>query len=175
MSTRETQAYLGERRPLPMRQAARPRTVTITAALLAVPAILGLASLAVSVPFRHVLGAEQLTANSVATQLTGGPTNLSLLGVGSSVLLSVIFLALAAFVLRGGPRARVATRVFCGLGLLCFGVASVTSAPSPAKSVPGWYVTYSASVCLVALASYAAIIVLLALRPSQEHFAKRPA
>jgi len=176
MSTPEPPLSLGDHPPLLTGGAARTRTVTIAAALLVVQAILGLVGLAVSSAFRDILGEEKMSANAIAKQLSEGPTNISLFGVGCSVLLSVIFLVLAAFVLRGSNPTRISAWVLSGLGLLCFGVGGLYSTPSAAKqSGPRWYLEYSAAVSVLTLAIYAAIIVLLALRPSNEYFAKRPA
>jgi 4-hydroxybenzoate polyprenyltransferase len=168
--------FLGGLPSLPEAGATRPRTIPIAAALLATQAILALAGLAVSFAYRDILREEKVSADTIAKHLAGEPAAMSLFGIGCSVLLSVIFLVLAAFVLRGSNPGRIAALMFSGLGVL-FGLFRILlGSPSPARSGPGWYEANSAvaSIALLALVVYAAIIVLLALRPSDEYFARRP-
>jgi hypothetical protein len=154
---------------------ARPRTVTIAALLLAAQAVIGLVGLTVSYALRDAVGETTMSANAIAKQFAEGPTNLSPLGVGCSVLLAGTFLALTAFVLRASDPGRIAARVLSVAGLLLFVAGGLFSVPSPAKpSVPGWYSTYSAVGSLLGLAIAVAIIVLLAPRLSNGYFAKRP-
>jgi hypothetical protein len=150
----------------------RTRTLTIAAILLVVQAVLELTDLALSFALRDLLGGE-MTADALAKQLSEGPTNISWLGVSTSVLMSAIFVVLAALVLRGDATARVAAWVFAGLGLLGFAAGALFSTPAPANpSVPGWYLEYSGLAAALTLVAYVAIIVLLAPRPSG--FARRP-
>jgi hypothetical protein len=150
--------------------------VTIAATVLIAQAILGLVGIAVSFTFRDNLLEEKINASAIAKHLAGVPTDISLFGVGCSVLLSVIFLVLAVFVLRGSNRARITAWVFSGLGLL-LGGRILFNSPSPAKEGPGWYEANSAVaiVLLLALTIHVAIIVLLAMRPCNVYFARRRA
>jgi hypothetical protein len=162
--------------PLQTGGPARPRTVTIAATVLIAQAILGLVGIAVSFTFRDNLLEEKINASAIGKHLAGVPTDISLFGVGCSVLLSVIFLVLAAFVLRGSNPARITAWVFSGLGLL-LGGRILFNSPSPAKEGPGWYEANSAVaiVLLLALTIHVAIIVLLAMRPCNVYFARRRA
>jgi hypothetical protein len=166
---------LGDRAALSTGGPARPRTVTIAAVLLVVLAILEPLFLAMSFAIRDTLGEDGPT-NAIARQFSDGATSISGYGVGCSVLLSAIFLALAAGLLRGRHPARIATWAFSGLCLVTFVVGGTLADPStPAQAAPRWYLESSATLLVLALASYPAIIVLLALRPSSRYFAERPA
>lgn len=150
---------------------ARPRTVTIAAALLAVQAILGLTGLALAV----LLRADRSNTYAITDQFVGGPTNLSPLGVAFAVLLAGVYLGLAGFVLRGSGPARPLALAFCGLAPLWFFLGEAVRIPSVVtQRDPQWYLDYSGFASLLALAIYAAIIALLAWRPSNEYFARRP-
>ncbi len=141
-----------------------PRSSTLAASLLAGQAVLVLAGLAVSLPYRDALGADNLDADALAAQLSGGTANLSAAGVGFAVALAATFLALAVFVWRGSDPARIAAYALSGGYVLAFLVGGTFGAPSPAKAVPDWYLTYSAAASLLALVMSAAVVVLLIRR-----------
>jgi hypothetical protein len=182
MNTPQPQMILGDR-PAPRTSGAtRPVTVTIAAALLVVLAILETVDLAISFSLRDVLGDQ-----GIQRQLSEGPTSISPAGVGLVVLMSVVFLVLARFVLRGSNLARIVAGLFSCLCLVAFFVAAMSATPMSATPMsatpatpgaepqlePQWYLNYSAPATLLTLASYVAIIVLLALRPSDRYFTKR--
>ncbi|MDQ1658029.1 MAG: hypothetical protein QOD41_3112 [Cryptosporangiaceae bacterium] len=170
----EPATFLGGLPPLPAAPAIRPGSVTAAAVLLAGQAILALAGLAVSFADRDSLRATKIDFSAVANHLAGSPTDVSLFGVGCSGLLSVIFLALAAYVLRGSRPARIAALALTGAGLLS-GLRILYSAPSPAKDGPD-FLQVNNTVTLVmvlAMAISVAIIVLLALPRSEDYFSKR--
>jgi hypothetical protein len=156
--------------------AARPRTVTIAAALLAVQAIAGLAGIAVSFAYRDNLLAQKMSVTAIATHLAGRASDFSVFGVGCAVLLAAIFVVLAASMLRGRNPARVAAVALSGLGALC-GARLLYGSPASAKEGPSFYEVNSAVdfTLILTLLLHVAIIV-LALRPSASaYFGKRRA
>jgi hypothetical protein len=177
MTTPSQPPSFGAPPPLPA-SAPRPRPATVTAAagLLFLSVLLGVVGVIISIANKDI-AIEIAKKNAAKTAGAPDPTafvNLSTYGSGACEL--VVFVALAVLgvlVLRGNNVARITTWVLCGLSLLCLTGVSLASVLGPnSADVPGWYAAYGVISAGVGLVVNVAIIVLLALRPSNEFFAK---
>lgn len=177
----------------------RPATVTAASYLLyllaALQVVYGALALATIGPNREAF--EEVYAEMPELQAGAGPLAV-VTGVGTMIvylLLAAGFLVLGILDGKGKNPARIVTWVFAGVGLCCFGVVATgpaanslmsgMSAPEGAGTIdpaeiqriiteglPSWYYPATTTISVLSLVSALVIIILLALRPSNEYFRK---
>lgn len=165
--------------PLPGSVPRSPRPTTVTAAVgcLVTLAVLSLLSAVINLVARNdavdaaVRSAEQrpdAPANVANAARMGA--NVGLIGgVVVTVAFAIAFLVLARFLLRGNNAARVTTWVVCGLSLFC-GPGALALSAGTLQYYPAGLRTWTIAATVVSAVLYVAVIVLLALRPSNAFF-----
>lgn len=171
----------------------RPGTVTAATWLLIIVGVLLAISFFITVPFagdfqdafrETFRGTEAEGSEGFQTAATVGRSALDL-------LLGVGFVVLAIFNHRGANASRIVTWVLGGLALCCIGVGLVASSvlanmnveggPDPEvvqraldEHLPSWYFTLSSVLILATIPALIAVLILLALPPSNRFFRKEP-
>lgn len=177
----------------------RPRPATVTAAsyllylLAALQVIYGVIALSTTGPMREAY--EQAWADTPELR-----DSADMIATLTGVFTLIMYLIFAAgFVVlgildgKGKNPARIVTWVLAGIGVCCFGAGTAgsalgglfggisapgggTNAPDPtealSEAMPSWYYTANTAISLVSLLAAVAVIVLLALPPSNEFFRK---
>ncbi|GAB4056235.1 hypothetical protein [Catellatospora paridis] len=177
----------------------RPSTVSVSALLLYVISAVLVLSSAISVYtfasmpeglIEDIYREAGMDANLAETSAAAAAIG-SYAGAAVYVLLAVLFVVLGLFVGRGKQWARITTWVLAGIGLCCvgFGLAfqSVGSSFGTsntggidqaevterlADAMPAWSTTVSTLLSVVLLLSMLAVIIMLALPPSNAYFRK---
>ncbi|MEU8078100.1 hypothetical protein AB0B31_21890 [Catellatospora citrea] len=177
----------------------RPSTVSVSALLLYVISAVLVISSAISVYtfasmpeglIEDIYRDAGMDANLAETSATAAMIG-SYAGAGVYVLLAVLFVVLGLFVGRGKQWARITTWVLAGIGLCCVGfglafqsVGSSFGASNTggidqtevterlADAMPAWSTTVSTLLSVVLLLSMLAVIIMLALPPSNAYFRK---
>lgn len=161
--------------PLPASRLPRPTTVTAAAALIFASVALGLIQVIVTFASRNII--EDMVRHQVPNSNGMDPhtaVNVQLATSGGcGVIISILFAVLGVLILKGNNPARITVWVLGGLSLLCLGVGAIANVLSSSMQfAPGWYHAYAIVAAVLGLGINIAIIVLLALRPSNDYFRK---
>jgi hypothetical protein len=177
----------------------RPATVSVSALLLYVISAVLLISAAISVYtfasmpeglIEDIYRDAGMDANLAETSATAAMIG-SYIGAALYVVLAVFFVVLGLFVNKGKQWARITTWVLAGIGLCCIGIglafqgvgssfgssgtggidqAEVTE--RMAEVMPAWSTAVNTVLSVVLLLSMLAVIIMLALPPSNAYFRK---
>lgn len=177
----------------------RPATVSVSALLLYVISAVLLISAAISVYtfasmpeglIEDIYRDAGMDANLAETSATAAMIG-SYIGAALYVVLAVFFVVLGLFVNKGKQWARITTWVLTGIGLCCIGIglafqgvgssfgssgtggidqAEVTE--RMAEVMPAWSTAANTVLSVVLLLSMLAVIIMLALPPSNAYFRK---
>jgi hypothetical protein len=150
----------------------RPQTVTLAGAILVGEAVLLLIGAVASVLFADTIkkaSDDYIAAHGGASSSANFGTN-EAFGIIFGVIFAAILVGLALGNLRGVNAIRIITWVVSGLIVCCVGFSTIGSAAVLGKYLPGGYLAYTYIVNLLELVGFIAVIVLLALRPSNAYF-----
>jgi hypothetical protein len=185
-------------------QQRRPAAVTVASYLLVLVAVLIVVSALITVAtlgsysdaIRNAVAAQGVAdAARIADQITGFFRVAAVIGLVVNLLLAGGFVALALLDLRGKNPARIVTWVLAGLGVLCLGCSTASSASGAftggftsnsangvnasevqrqiRESIPSWLTPLETTLAVVNLLALIVVIILLALPASNAFF--RPA
>jgi hypothetical protein len=174
----------------------RPSTVSAAVGLLYLLALLQIVAALISIPMYGAMRAVY-TDLYKGTPLEGSEGTLVGAGIAVAVVQTLIIVAgaivLAILDAKGKQPARIITWIFAGIGICCYGgtlggnaisgalsgMGSTGSGPDPAEvqqkladAMPSWYTAASLTIAVVQLLVAIAVIVLLALPPSNAFFRK---
>jgi len=156
----------------------RPQIVTAAAGLMLMLALLDFITVGLGIAYYAQEGSSTAAAGN------SGANGFS--SIGGGVVATGLLIVMAMMVLRGKNWARIVTFVIAGLGIACCGCGSVfifgggaflsylssTSSSDVASQIsfPAWYFWGVGTLYVLAFLCSVAIVVLLAMRPSNEWF-----